>query len=157
MARSGKRGGVTWKGNRMYQTCLAISRGLGLALLLALAGPALADRANGWTGDEIRGIHYAVPRNSLLPDRWQAELQHTKDCQNPCVVEFDDRMSTVYLRYKWMQLNPEQGVYDFSNLGETLDVVAAAGKPVSLIVMAGKYTPPWLFKAGAGETKNALP
>lgn len=151
MARSGKRGGVTWKGNRMYQTCLAISRGLGLALLLALAGPALADRANGWTGDEIRGIHYAVERNSLQPHRWRAELQHTKDCQNPCVVEFDDRMSAVHLRYSWMQLNPAKGVYDFSDLAAVLDIIQAAGKKATLVVMAGKYTPPWIFEEGAAH------
>lgn len=122
-----------------------------LLLAFRTGDPALADPVPDWSGREIRGIHYAVERNSLLPDRWQAELQQTDDCQPPCTVAFDDRMSVVYLRYKWMQLNPQKGVYDFTDLAAQLDVVAAAGKPVSLIVMAGKYTPPWLFEAGAGH------
>jgi hypothetical protein len=125
-----------------------------LLLGFCIVGPALANETRDWSGDEIRGIHYAVPRNALLPDRWQAELQHTDDCQAPCTVEFDDRMSTVYLRYKWMQLNPEQGVYDFSDLGETLDLIMAADKRISLIVMAGKYTPAWVFENGAKHVDN---
>ena len=124
--------------------------------LAATVAPA---QTNGdWRGINPRGIHYAVPRNTLHPDRWREGLQHAPDCQAPCVVEFDDRLSTIYLRYKWMQLNPKNGVYDFSDLGQVIDTIHRAGKKVSLIVMAGKYTPGWVFDDGARhiETRALL-
>jgi hypothetical protein len=123
-----------------------------LALSLALwCDAGLAQSARAWPGDELRGIHYAVERNSLLPDRWRAELQHTDDCQAPCTVEFDDRISAVHLRYGWMQLNPAKGDYNFDDLGAVLDIIHAAGKKATLVVMAGKYTPPWIFDKGAAH------
>lgn len=118
------------------------------------AAAALTQQRGDWKTLDIRGIHYAVERNSLEPDRWRAELQHTADCMAPCVVAFDDRLSAVHLRYKWMQLNPADGVYDFSDLAAVLDVIHAAGKKATLIVMAGKYTPPWVFEKGAAHLET---
>lgn len=95
------------------------------------------------------GIHYAIERNSLHPDRWRDELLHTADCMDPCTIVFDDRISAVYLRYKWMQINPKKNKYDFSDLGAVIDKIVEQGKPITLTVMAGKYTPPWVFHEGA--------
>ena len=129
------------------KTALRTALALSLALFIALA--AAADGA--WKTTDIGGIHYAVERSSLHPKQWEKALQHTPDCKDPCIVEFDDRMSAVYLRYKWAQLNPEKGVYDFSDLGQVLDKIHAAGKMATLQVMAGKYTPAWVFEDGAGH------
>lgn len=113
---------------------------------------AVGAHADGnWRRADISGIHYAVERSSLHPERWQYELQHTDDCQNSCIVAFDDRMSAIHLRYKWAQLNPQKGVYDFSDLGSVLDRIRATGKLATLVIMAGKYTPSWVFDEGAGH------
>ncbi len=119
-----------------------------IILVVALfAAPAFAQ--NGWQAVDPSGIHYAIPRNALHPDRWEKELLQTYDCAAPCLVNFDDRMSALHLRYKWAQLNPDNGVYDFGDLAQVLDVVQKAGKKATLIVMAGMYTPDWVFDAGA--------
>lgn len=134
------------------KTALRSALVLFLALFAALA--AAADGA--WKTTDIGGIHYAISRNSLHPDRWQDELHHTFNCTEPCIVEFDERMSAVHLRYKWAQLNPEMGVYDFSDLGEVLDQIHAAGKMATLVVMAGKYTPSWVFDEGGHHIRTRL-
>lgn len=125
-----------------------------LMLNLICAVALLAGPAEDWRMADPRGVHYAVERNALEADRRKAELWQTDDCQPPCTIALDDRLSAVYLRYKWMDLNPQDGVYDFSELGAVLDEIHAAGKSASLIVMAGSYTPPWLFQAGAGHLQT---
>lgn len=110
--------------------------------------------AEGWQNVNPGGIHYAVERNALHPNRWRQELYQTPDCVDPCKIEFDDGVSAIYLRYKWMQINPAPGVYNFDEIGEILDQIRAHGKKVSLIVMAGKYTPEWVFENGAAHTKR---
>ena len=123
---------------------------LGLILSLLLFGTASISQTDGsWQNTNIGGIHYAVPRHSLEPGYWQDSLQHTYDCTDPCTVQFDDRVTAIYLRYKWMQLNPQKGVYDFSDLGAVIDRIHASGKLVTLEIMAGKYTPAWVFDEGA--------
>ncbi len=122
-----------------------------LALLFTLLTVIAVQAEPAWKTTNIGGIHYAVERNALHPKAWRQDLQHTYDCQDPCIVEFDDRMSAVFLRYKWAQLNPAKGVYDFSDLGEVLDLIHGAGKMATLQVMGGKYTPAWVFEEGAGH------
>ncbi|WP_157374414.1 hypothetical protein [Salipiger sp. CCB-MM3] len=117
-----------------------------LALFLAVSS---AHAAEEWKAIGLSGIHYAVERSSLHPDRWRQDLQHTYDCQNPCVVEFDNRLSAVHLRYKWAQLNPEEGVYKFDDLAEVMKVIHSSGKMATLVIMAGKYTPNWVLELGA--------
>ena len=104
---------------------------------------------DGWKAVDPSGIHYAVPRNILHPDRWQNELLQTYDCTIPCIVDLDDRLNVLYLRYKWAQVNPASGVYNFDDLGQILTLLHNADKKATLIVMAGKYTPDWIFEAGA--------
>ena len=119
-----------------------------ILLVVALfAFPAFGQ--NGWQAADPSGIHSAVPRNVLHPDRWETGLLQTHDCALPCLVALDDRLSALHLRYKWAQLNPERGVYDFEDLRQVLNVAQTAGKKVTLIVMAGKYTPGWVFGSGA--------
>lgn len=122
-----------------------------LTLLFTLLTAIAVQAEPAWKTTNIGGIHYAVERSALHPKAWRQELQHTYDCQDPCIVEFDDRISAVFLRYKWAQLNPAKGVYDFSDLGEVLDLIHGAGKMATLQVMGGKYTPAWVFEEGAGH------
>ncbi len=121
-----------------------------VGFLLAVSATSVLARDAG-KGASPAGIYYAVPRNVLAPDRWRDGLHHTYDCRKPCFVAFDDRMSGVFLRYKWMQLNPARDRFDFSDLGAVIDDVRAAGKSVSLVIMAGKYTPSWVFDEGAAR------
>lgn len=118
-------------------------------LLSTLFLASVAHAEGGWKALQLGGIHYAVPVGALQPDRWSEDLRHTPDCEAPCVVEFDDRLSALHLRYKWAQLNPAPGVYDFDALGAVIDEVQQSGKLVTLNIMAGKYTPDWVFDAGA--------
>lgn len=73
-----------------------------LCYIVFAANETYADGA--WCTIDIRGIHYAVARNDLRPGKWQNKLHHTDDCQAPCRVEFDDRVSALHLRYKWAQV-----------------------------------------------------
>lgn len=107
-----------------------------------------AAQSFAWTPYYIGGVYYAVPRNYLEPGQWDIQGHHTWDCRDSCEVIFDDRVNVLFLRYKWSMLNPSKGVYDFSDLGHVIDSVSRSGKRVSLVVMAGKYTPEWVFQSG---------
>lgn len=117
----------------------------------AFLAPPSVQAQGAWKTTNIGGIHYAVKRSTLHPNRWQRDLQKTYDCQASCKIGFDDRMSAVHLRYKWAQLNPGSGRYDFDDLGAVLDKLHAHNKMATLVVMGGKYTPSWVIKAGANH------
>jgi hypothetical protein len=93
------------------------------------------------------GITYAVTRNVLSDANWQQEWLHTGDCTGNCSIAFDNRVSVVLLRFKWAQINSTPGVYDFTSLIEMLKQLKAMDKKASIGVMAGIYTPSWLFNA----------
>lgn len=137
----------------MRHTLAALAAATLLAAAFMVDSPSQAE-GRGWQAVNPGGVHYAVERNSLIPSRWRDELHHTADCMAPCRVDFDDRLSAVHLRYKWAQLNPAPGVYDFADLDAVFDDIAAAGKSATLVVMAGKYTPAWLFEAGVGHIET---
>lgn len=121
-----------------------------MLLSTLLASSALAQES--WEAVNPGGIHYAVERPTLHPDQWETELHQSYDCRSPaCMIPFDDRISALHLRYKWAQLNPADGVYDFDDLNGVIDEARASGKLVTLNIMAGKYTPSWVFDAGAGH------
>ena len=49
---------------------------------------------------------------------------------------------------QWMVLEPQPGVFDFSTLDPWIDFAVAHNKSISLGVMAGCYTPEWLYGPG---------
>lgn len=101
------------------------------------------------TVDELRGIHYAVDRNDMHPDTWEYGLHQTWNCENPtCNIDYDTRFQALHLRFKWSQLNPTRGVYNWTELDGFLDEAILYGKKVTLAVMAGKYTPQWVIDDG---------
>ncbi len=115
-----------------------------LAALFTLIGAATA------FAQDFRGIHYAIARNALHGPQWTSSWRQTDDCtlQKSCQIQFDDRLSVVFLRYKWAVLNPAENSYRFDEIGRQLDEITAAGKKVSIVIMAGKYTPAWLMRKG---------
>jgi hypothetical protein len=56
--------------------------------------------------------------------------------------------SGIYIRLIWSQIAPRPGQYDFSLLDRELERAVAAGKRVSLSVIAGGYAPAWLRERG---------
>jgi hypothetical protein len=55
---------------------------------------------------------------------------------------------------QWSQLEPKPGVYDFSDLDQWIVNIAGQHKKISLAVMAGMYTPDWLYSAPFNVPKN---
>jgi hypothetical protein len=55
----------------------------------------------------------------------------------------------VSVRWQWQNIEPVEGVYDWSYFDREIARVAAAGKKVLLrVVSGGINTPPWVFDAG---------
>lgn len=106
--------------------------------------------------DAIRGIHFASERNALYNRSGQKSWQklwlgQEHFCPNGrnCSSELDERVSAVHLRYKWGQINPAEGAYNFEHIGAALDKLHAAGKRATIVIMGGKYTPQWVIDKGA--------
>jgi hypothetical protein len=55
----------------------------------------------------------------------------------------------VVVRPVWNQVEPKDGVFDWSLVDAQIDLATKAGLYVSIAVEAGEYTPSWLFAAGA--------
>lgn len=111
----------------------------------------------------LTGIHYAPTRNDIYnfvgrAGVWQDRWLNPYNCPaaEGCMVELDDRVSAVHLRYKWAQINPQEGVYNFDHIGEILDEINANGKRATLVVMGGKYTPQWVIDEGAKTFKREV-
>ncbi len=51
----------------------------------------------------------------------------------------------VFIRLPWFQVNPSPDRYDFRRLGQLLDLVVRARKKASVAIMAGAFTPKWVF------------
>lgn len=108
------------------------------AFLLALPGLLAAPRPGRARvpGTGFGGI-YATPAplfdaRRLLPDAAYAS----------------QAASGIYIRLVWSQIAPRPGRHDFSLLDRELDRAVAAGKRVSLSVIAGGYAPAWLRERG---------
>lgn len=120
-----------------------------ICMCTAFISGSFVQAQGAWKTTNIGGIHYAVERSTLHPNRWRRDLQQTYDCNTNCKVGFDNRMSAVHLRYKWAQINPRAGRYNFEDLGAVLDTLHASNKMATLVIMGGKYTPSWVIDAGA--------
>ena len=110
---------------------------LGVPALL-LAGRALAQRSGGAgvAGPPFAGL-YATP-----PPLFDSRRSLPDTAYEP------GGASGVYVRLVWSQVAPRFGGYDLSLLDRELSRAVAAGKTVSLSVIAGGYAPPWLASRG---------
>jgi hypothetical protein len=106
---------------RKLTACLA------LALGLTAAGDGGAKAATPY------GIFAFTSGESALPPTL---------FENPSLVG-------VTLQTGWSAVEPQQNVFDWSQLDADVADVIAAGKQVALRVMPGVYTPTWLYAAGA--------
>lgn len=101
------------------------------------------------TTDDLKGIHYAIPRSDLGALTWDPGIHQAWNCQLPsCFIDYDTRVHALHLRFKWFELNPSQGVYTWDTLDDILDDIISYGKKATLSVMAGKYTPQWVINNG---------
>jgi hypothetical protein len=66
----------------------------------------------------------------------------------PDTVHESQAASGVYIRLVWSQIAPQPGRHDFRLLDRELERAVAAGKRVSLSVIAGGYAPAWLAERG---------
>jgi hypothetical protein len=55
----------------------------------------------------------------------------------------------VSLRQTWAEVEPSDGVYNFSYLDAQIQAAQAAGKLVAISISAGEGTPSWLFNEGS--------
>lgn len=108
------------------------------ALLLGLPGLLAAPRlalARG-PGAGFSGI-YATPAPLFDARRLLPDAAHESRAA-----------SGIYVRLVWSQIAPRPGQYDFTLLDRELERAVAAGKRVSLSVIAGGYAPAWLRERG---------
>ncbi len=103
------------------------------------------------TQQELKGIHYAPPRNNIRQDTWDSTsvgFKNTWLCEEGCTLLFGDQVNSIFLRLSWQALNPEQDVYDWTSLDGMLDEIILDGKTATLGIMAGRYTPDFVFTNG---------
>lgn len=101
------------------------------------------------TADDLKGIHYAIDRNDMHPDTYLYGLHQAWNCENPsCNIDYDTRFHALHLRFKWAQLNPTRGVYNWVELDAFLDEAVTYGKKVTIVVMGGQYTPQFVIDEG---------
>jgi hypothetical protein len=109
-----------------------------LAALLAGLGSAAAQapRPSAGPARDFGGIYAStlplLDARRLLPDGIY---------RNPAAAG-------VYIRLVWSVVEPRRGQYDFTLLDRELDRAVAAGKRVSLSVIAGGHAPAWLAAEG---------
>ncbi|MCR0983698.1 beta-galactosidase [Roseomonas populi] len=105
-----------------------------MAALLALLP--LATLARGPEVGDYRGVYVAgtplLNANRTMPDAVYGSRQ----------------ASGVYIRLPWAVIEPEPGRFDFTLLDREMTRAVAAGKRVSLSVIAGGRAPAWLGSAG---------
>lgn len=113
-----------------------ISAFLGLAAFLVHVVASSATRAEPRQVADFAGV-YASP-GPLLNARRSIEDE----------IYRSKAASGVYVRLVWSQVEPKQGVYDFSLLDHELSRAVAAKRRISISVIAGGNAPPWLAASG---------
>lgn len=68
----------------------------------------------------------------------------------PGAVLDNPNVDGLALRYSWKQLEPREGVFNWSPIDAQVTAAAKHRKKVSLGVTAGIRTPDWVYAAGAG-------
>jgi len=60
------------------------------------------------------------------------------------------------IRVKWSELEPQQGVFDFSKIDSQVEIVKAAGKEWSLGLIGGSSSPSWLIDEVGADSFEIL-
>ena len=69
----------------------------------------------------------------------------------PQAVLENRNVDGIALRYFWSALEPRDGVFNWSKLDSDIAEATTHGKKVSLSVLPGVATPPWVYEAGAAQ------
>ncbi len=67
----------------------------------------------------------------------------------PAPILSDSSVDGISIRDAWGTLEPSEDTYDFSNIDSLVAAASAAGKQVSISIMAGYTTPAWVYADGA--------
>jgi hypothetical protein len=105
---------------------------------------ARSDEANASVGKHVD--HYGLLVRIAPEHRPQAA-----DFAHALTKDFVDGAVIVV---QWSSLEPKPGVYDFSGLDEWIGKVAALHKVISLGVIAGSFTPTWLYSSPYNVPRN---
>jgi len=88
-------------------------------------------------------VNPAVAQSTSIGGVYSLGNFFTKDIlSNPSVTGLS-------LRLGWNQIQPQKGVYDWSFLDSNIKKASTYGKKVMIRVFGGKYTPGWVYDAGA--------
>jgi len=60
------------------------------------------------------------------------------------------------VRVKWSELEPQQGVFDFSKIDSQVEIIKAAGKEWSLGLIGGSSSPSWLIEESGADSFEIL-
>ncbi len=121
-----RRGAPSVRHANLFKTVRWLTFGLAATAML-LTGAAVA-RA------DIRGIFVAT--------------YTTGHFNRPVIAQ--EGVDGLFIRLPWHVVNPSRDVFDFDRLDDLLEPVVRNGKKASVAIMAGVYTPSWVYNvAGA--------
>jgi Beta-galactosidase len=105
-------------------------------LLLVIIGAVMFSSEAGPLKSEARGIYYLTPVEGVR----HTNLSALDAWDNPNVVG-------VALRAAWSELERSSGQFNWSYLDEAIQIAGAKKKFVAISVIAGIYSPDWIFKS----------
>ncbi|HWY15765.1 MAG TPA: hypothetical protein VNX86_11565 [Rhizomicrobium sp.] len=63
----------------------------------------------------------------------------------------------VYLRQPWSAIEKAPGLFDWASMDGAISLAINARKKISLAILAGRFSPDWLDKAGARRSAFSIP
>jgi hypothetical protein len=91
-----------------------------------------------------------VGRRSFIGFRGPTAARR-RDAKFPTGLYSNHSMTGVALTLNWSALEPKQGQYNWSYFDNAIAQAVQNGRQVGLAVLAGAYSPSWLYKAGAAK------
>lgn len=76
-----------------------------------------------------------------------------QDQSSPSAVIGNPNVDGLALRYSWDELEPNEGVFDWSKIDHEIAQARAHHKKVSLSITPGVRTPAWVYAAGSAQFK----
>jgi hypothetical protein len=108
-----------------------------LCAAACIAVPGLASPANPRVTGGYGGLYVRID---------PSYVHKTSEFENALSKDFVDGAA---IAVQWKDIEPEQGRYDFSKLDRWVDLAVEESKDLSFALMAGWFTPPWVYDAGA--------
>jgi hypothetical protein len=67
----------------------------------------------------------------------------------PPQIYSNPNVDGISLRYFWSEIEPQAGVFNWARIDADVNQARRYGKKVSLSIVPGAHTPPWVYAAGA--------